>query len=116
MKPLTLAITAMILGNGIGCVHLQPVGPMAKTLGVQEPTVTSRPAPGVKVTSPRDANTMPMLPPAPPPSPPAVLVTPGEVTESNRQDAARRLIDEMEADRKAMDSMPRYAEISIIGK
>jgi hypothetical protein len=58
----------------------------------------------------------PVIQPAPAPAPPALLVTPGEVTEANGADAARRLMEELEADRRSMEAMPRPAEISVIEK
>lgn len=109
MTRLTLGI---LLLAGAGCVHLQPVGPLAGTFGAKEPPATS-PAPNVKATAAREAP-KPVIQPAPPPPPPALLVTPGEVTEANYQDAAHRLMREMEADREALEAMPRYSEISVI--
>lgn len=99
----------MGLGSGLGCVHLQPVGPFAGKLA--SPT-GPKPAPAGTPTA--NAPVMPPLQPAPAPVPPALLVTPGEVTEANQKQSVRRLIDEMEADRKAMESMPRSAEVSVI--
>jgi hypothetical protein len=107
----TLALVTVLLA-GVGCVHLQPVGPFAKELAGSPPPAS--PAPGVTVTAPKDAGAAPIVQPAPAPPPPALLVTPGEVTESNFQEAARRLTEELEADRRSMDAMPRQAEISVI--
>ncbi len=108
-----LALLALLL-PGLGCVHLEPVGPMAKALGTK-PAATSA-GPGVKVTAAQDAPMGPIIQNAPPPPLPALLVTPGEVSAANHQDAASRLMREMEADRKAIDSMPRYADVSVIKK
>lgn len=108
MKPLTLGIALLGLASG-GCLTMQPVGPFANQIAGSRP----KPTPGTTVTAARDA-VPPALPPAPPPAPPALMVTPGEVTEANHKQSARRLVDEMEADRKAMDAMPRYAEVSVI--
>lgn len=52
--------------------------------------------------------------PAPPPPVPALMVTPAEVSADNPQHAAQRLLDELEADRKSMDTMPRYSEVSVV--
>ena len=92
MRTIALGFALIGLGSGVGCVTLQPVGPLAHKLG--------------SPTGPKPA------PPAP--VPPALLVTPGEVTEANHKQSVRRLIEEMEADRKAMESMPRTAEVSVI--
>src|SRR5207237_1161101 len=56
----------------------------------------------------------PTVRPLPRPPPPAVYVTPGEVTEANHAEKVRRLLDEMEADRKALEAMPRASEVSVI--
>ena len=104
-----LVLGLLVLLPGLGCVHLQPVGPLAKDFAGSAPI---SPAPGV--TAPKDAVPKPIVQSAPAPAPPALLVTPGEVTEANRADAARRLMEELEADRRSMESTPRPAEISVI--
>ena len=38
------------------------------------------------------------------------------MTDANAAAAADRLAEEIEADRKAMEAMPRYAEVSVIKK
>lgn len=107
MRTIALGFALIGLGSGVGCVTLQPVGPLAHKLG--SPT-GPKPAPPGTPAGP----VMPPLQPAPAPVPPALLVTPGEVTEANHKQSVRRLIEEMEADRKAMESMPRTAEVSVI--
>lgn len=111
MRTLAFAILGLSIA-GTGCFSIQPVGPMAKMLNEEAPP--TRTAPGVTVTAAKDAPGGPVIQPAPPPPLPSLKVTPGEVTEANYQDAMRRLIEEMEADRKAMDAMPRYAEVSVV--
>jgi hypothetical protein len=106
-----LALGLLVLLPGLGCVHLQPVGPFAKDLAGSAPT---SPATGVTVTTPTDAAPKPIIQPAPAPVPPALLVTPGEVTEANHADAVRRLIEELEADRRSTEAIPRPAEVSVI--
>jgi hypothetical protein len=100
------ALGLLVLLPGLGCVHLRPVGPLAKEYAGPAPT---SPAAGVATAAPK-----PIVQPAPAPAPPALLVTPGEVTEVNHADAARRLMEELEADRRSMDAMPRPVEISVI--
>jgi hypothetical protein len=82
-------------------------------MGGSETTVT-RPAPGVTVTPPQDAPTGPVVQAAPPPPAPALFVTPGEVTEANYRQAIRRLTDELDADRKSLEAMPKYSEVSVV--
>lgn len=112
MKPFILLLTPVLL-TGAGCLHFQPIGPLAKQMGAQDAGAT-RPAPGVKVMPAKDAATVPILPAPPPPNPPSALVAPGEVSEGNSDQAAKRLLDELDADRKAMDRMPRYGEVSVV--
>jgi hypothetical protein len=109
MKP---SIVALMLLGGAGCMHYQPVGPLAKQMGGPRPA--QQPSAGVRVTPVKDAAAVPILPPAPPPSPPSVMVTPGDVTGETTQQAAARLTEEMDSDRKAMDRMPGYAEVSVV--
>ena len=110
MKRLAILLLATL--PGVGCLHLQPIGPLADPSAA----ATTRPAPGVTVKTPKEAEARPIVQAAPAPTPPALLVTPAEVTEANHKDAARRLMEELEADRRSMESMPRPAEISVIKK
>ena len=111
MIKLILGAVGLALLGGLGCVHLQPVGPITNPSG----TASSAEAPmKVKVSEAKDVAQLPTVRPAPPPPPPAVYVTPGEVTEANHREKVRRLLDEMEADRQAMEAMPRPSEVSVI--
>ena len=112
MTRLLTGFSALVLLTGVGCLHIQPVGVMAKTLGTS-PSPT-RPAPGVTVVPAREVSQGPVVQPAPAPAPPALLVTPGEVTGANHQEKVRRLMEEMEADRRAMEAIPRPSEVSVI--
>ena len=109
----TLLLLGWLACCGTGCVHLQPIGPMAATLGKPQPM--KRTAEGARVAEiGPNMTTVALMRPALPPPPPAMLVTPAEVTESNHQQATRRLLEEMEADRKSLETMPRYSEISVV--
>ena len=112
MTKLIFGAVGLALLCGLGCVHLQPVGPLMNPTGV----VPAAESPKVKETEAKDAVRMPTMTPLPPPPPPAVYVTPGEVTDANHAEKVRRLLDEMEADRKAMEAMPRASEVSVIRK
>jgi len=107
-----LALGLLLLAPAIGCLSIKPVGPLAKQMG--KPDIDTNPAPGVTVTAPKDAPQGPVVQAAPAPPPPSLRVTPGEVTDANYADAAKRLMEELEADRKSMEAMPRYAEVSVI--
>jgi hypothetical protein len=77
---------------------------MAKMLGTdgKKPIV-----PGAKATA------EPVTVPAPKPVPPAMLVTPGEVSDQNPQDATKKLREELDQDRRNLDAMPRPSEVSV---
>src|SRR5204862_41548 len=98
-----LLLIAVIL-SGAGCLHVQPVGPMAKMLGSDEKKSNL----GGK---PIDE---PVTIPAPRPVPPAMLVTPGEVTDQNPQHATKKLMEELEQDRRSMEALPRPSEVSVV--
>jgi hypothetical protein len=104
---------ALSLGS-VGCVHLTPVGPMADAFGTSTPKAV-QPTPGVTVTPPRDVGTGgPILQAPPAPPVPAILITPGEVKTDSVNDAMLQLEEELRSDRRAMEAMPRYAEVSVI--
>lgn len=94
---------------GVGCMHLQPVGPMAATLGVKEPT--TQPTALTAPTAPEPIVEPQMLP-APPPPAPSLLVTPEEIDASNADEMIQRLKKELETDRQAIESMPNYSIVS----
>lgn len=98
-----------------GCLGIKPVGPMAELFPPAKPVAT-KVAPGVKAEAAKDAAGPPALAPAPPPPAPALLVSPAEVTETTAEETAKRLAAELDADRKAMETMPRYSEVSVVGK
>jgi hypothetical protein len=95
-----LAVLAALAFMGLGCANFRPVGPMKnvfppaaeKDEAVAEPVVTQ----------------------APRPVPPALLVTPGEVTEGNYRQAVEKLKQELEQDRRSLESMPKPAEVSVV--
>ncbi len=96
-----LLLIAAFAFTGLGCATIQPVGPMAKVFPPKEK---------------KDEATIPepVVTQAPRPVPPALLVTPGEVTEANYQQAIDKLKQELEQDRRSLEAMPRSAEVSVI--
>ena len=96
MKTSLLAMVFALAGPG--CVHFKAVGPLA-----------SPPRPAADADAPE-----PILRDAPRPTPPAVYVTPSEVTAANADEALKRLTQELDTDRRSMDAMPRYAEVSVV--
>lgn len=115
MNRIASLLFATGLLTGAGCLGLRPVGPIADSFQPKE-SAAAKPEPGTKVTAAKDAPAGPVLAPAPPPPAPTLRVTPGEVTDANAAASADRLAEEIEADRKAMEAMPRYAEVSVIKK
>ncbi len=106
-RPLLLAGFALL--SSVGCVTVTPLGPLVKTYGNQPISLVGKkpappPAPG--------ADPLADLPPAPAPIPPAEMITPGEVSAANHQDAVQRLSRELNADRQTMPPPSRTAEIS----
>ena len=93
---IALASIAML---GIGCTTVTPVGPMAKMFPPKD-------------KKDHTESVEPIVTQAPKPVPPALLVTPGEVTESNYQQAIEKLKQEMEQDRRSLEAMPHTSEIS----
>lgn len=94
-----------LITSGTGCLHVQPVGPLAATLGMP----ANPPPPGTKVEPPTPD---PIIREAPKPTPPALYVTPGEVSGTNADEAMKRLTQEMETDRRSMEAMPRYSDFT----
>lgn len=115
MTHLLRLIAAAGLLSGTGCLGLRPVGPMADSLQPREQAAVKK-SDTVKVTAAKDAPGGPAVVPAPPPPAPTLRVSPAEVTDANASAAADRLAEEIEADKKAMEAMPRYAEVSVIKK
>jgi hypothetical protein len=74
-----------------GCTTITPVGPLADLA----------PKPPVAVET-----ADPIVRPAPRPTPPAVYITPAEVNTFNADDAAKRLQQELDTDRRALEAMP----------
>ena len=104
----TLAIlVAAVAVSNTGCLTLTPVGPMARWLG-------AKPRPTTGPDAIADATSKPMPPPAAPPPLPTLLVTPGEVTAANHPDIVAKLKREMDADAKALETLPQYAEVSTV--
>jgi hypothetical protein len=84
-----------------GCAHIQPVGPLADALPQR-----------AKVKEIDDSVPEPVVRQAPKPTPPALYITPAEITSANAADAAKRLQQELETDRRALEAMPKFSEVS----
>jgi hypothetical protein len=96
----------LLLAAGAGCVHFQPVGPLANSLPGTAPGPKAEDAPVPE----------PVVRPAPKPTPPALYVTPAEVTPLNAEEAAKRLGQELDTDRRTMEAMPNITDVSVIKK
>ncbi len=103
-------LLGLLAAPALGCTTFKPVGPL---VGKSTPT-RSASQPNAIVTSPRDIGGMPTFADAPPPPPPTRGVTVGDVTPEGAHDAAKKLQQELDRDRKAASEMPNYAEVSRI--
>jgi hypothetical protein len=109
MNKLWIASVLTALGTSVGCTHFQPIGPLAEMQGMP-----ANPPLGATSKSVAQSAPEPIIREAPRPTPPAVYVTPGEVTNANAAEALKRLQQELDTDRRGMDAMPRYAEVSVV--
>lgn len=94
-----LLLMLMILNAG--CLNVRPVGPLADAFP-PKPVEQDAPVPE------------PVVRQAGKPTPPALYVTPGEITTTNAAEAAKRLIQELETDRRSLEAMPKYSEVSAV--
>lgn len=104
MKPLLFGLVFA----AVGCVQMQPVGPLAKITGTPG---GAAPAAKADPEDPADAEVQTV--PAPRPTAPATFVVPAEVEAQNPAAAAQKLRAEFESDRKTLPA-PRTSEVSVI--
>jgi hypothetical protein len=109
---MTRTLLGLALLSGVGCVHVQPVGPLADAMGLP----ANPPPPGAKAAAAAGPAPEPVIREAPKPTPPALYVTPGEVSKESDAAAEKRLQQELDTDRRGMEAMPRYAEVSAPGR
>ncbi len=100
-----LLLGALLLAPAVGCVSFRPVG-------VLDPTGEAKRAVGPEGIRAMEA--VARVPDAPPPPAPVQLVSPGEIDPANPEEAVRRLSEEIDADRKAVDQFPNYPTVSHI--
>jgi hypothetical protein len=93
----------LILFGGVGCLNMQPVGPLTKG---------KKPMPAADKDP--DARPEPVTVAAKRPVPPAVLITPGEVTTESVTSDMQKIKNELEYDQKNTPPPPKTAEISHI--
>lgn len=94
-----MRIILLMVAACSGCMHIQPIGPLAETLGTRQ-------------ALPEAPDPEPIIRQAGKPTPPALYVTPGEITAATAADAAKRLQQELDTDRRALEAMPVYSEVS----
>lgn len=92
----------------LGCTNLKPVGPFT---GSTAPTRSVN-QPNAVVMSPKDISVMPTFEDGPPPPAPSRTVTVGDVSPTSGHAAADKLMQEIEKDRKGVDAIPNYTEVS----
>lgn len=95
-----LLILGALFAASVGCASIRPIGPLAQMQGLTPDGKTPEHTPE------------PIVREGPRPTTPAVYVTPSEVTTTNVDEALKRLNQELETDRRTMEAMPRYAEVS----
>ncbi len=91
-------ILILVITNA-GCLNVRPVGPLADSFP-QRPQVKEAPV------------LEPVVRQAGKPTPPSLYVTPSEITATNALDAAKRLQQEIDTDKRSLETMPKYTEVS----
>ena len=111
MKKLFLVL--LLILPAVGCLSFRPTGPLADQMGASAPmTKPSRSDPNAQIAL--DPQGVPALPEAPPPPAPTNLVTPSEIDAANAGDAVKKLMREIETDRKMTEQFPSYPVVSKI--
>ena len=107
-----LLLSVVLLSPAVGCMSFRPTGPI---FGGDAPPPTMRPSktnPNAMIAI--DGVPPPVLSEAPPPPAPVHLVSPGEIDSTNHKDAVKKLVEEIELDRKATAEFPNYSTVSRI--
>jgi hypothetical protein len=100
----TLLLGVLVLAPAVGCMSFRPVG-------VFDPNGEARRAVGPEGMKAMEAAARVPDPPPPPPAP-VQLVSPADIDPDDPADAVRRLSEEIDADRKAVDDFPNYPKVS----
>lgn len=99
-----LLLGTLLLLPAVGCMSFRPVG-------VLDPTGASRREVGPEGM--RAIETVARMPESgPPPPAPVQLVSADEIDPNNPGEAVKRLSEEIDADRKAVDQFPNYPKVS----
>ncbi|MCU0704438.1 MAG: hypothetical protein MUF18_10725 [Fimbriiglobus sp.] len=102
MKKLLLGLLLVL--PAVGCMSFRPVGML-------DPTGESRREVGPEGVKAVEAAAR--VPDAPPPPPaPVQLVSADDIDPANPAEAVRKLSEEIDADRKAVDEFPNYPRVS----
>jgi hypothetical protein len=94
-----ILMIAALLVPLAGCMTIRPLGPMKGVF--PEPKA-------------EEIAAEPVVRQPPKPTPPAMLVTPGEVTEANAQAVVSKLKQELEQDRRSVETFPKTSEVSFV--
>ncbi len=100
----TLLLGLVVLLPAVGCMSFRPVG-------VFDPNGDAKKAVGPEGLKAMEAAAR-VPDAAPPPPAPVQLVSPADIDPDNPADAVRRLSEEIDADRKAVDEFPNYPKVS----
>jgi hypothetical protein len=89
----------IMMAASTGCMHIEAVGPLAEAFP-NKASLKDAPLPE------------PIVKQAGKPTPPALYVTPAEITSANAAEAVKRLQQELDTDRRSLEAMPKYSEVS----
>lgn len=104
MKTWFLAV--LLLTPAVGCLQFRGTGPIFGDGPTAKPSATN---PAAMILP---DGTAPVLPAAPPPPAPAHLISAADIDAANHADAVKKLVDEIEQDRRAADRFPNYSSVS----
>lgn len=100
MRKLLLGVLVLV---PVGCMSFRPVGVLDEG-GAARREMGPEAVRAVEVAA--------RVPDGPPPPAPVQLVTAAEIDPDNPELAVRKLAEEIDADRKAVDQFPNYPKVS----
>jgi hypothetical protein len=110
MRKFLLGLVAVV--PMVGCMSFRATGPL---LGEDAAPATMRPSktnPNARIAI--DGVPPPVLLDAPPPPTPVNMISPGDIDKANHQDAVKKLVEEIDLDRKATADFPNYSSVTRI--
>jgi hypothetical protein len=99
-----LLLGTLLLLPAVGCMSFRPVG-------VLDPNGDAKKAVGPEGMRAIDAAAG-RIPDGPPPPAPVQLINPADIDADDPAEAVRKLSEEIDADRKAVEQFPNYPKVS----